>query len=196
MKTTIVSMVILCASSAAMAQGYGIQANSGSLSNSDSTAVAISPNHVVIEQPNNAVTSILSSSAYAPDVLNHPTAPCRVAIGGSGGWIAGSFGIGGSFEDKECTRREAYRMGISSADADIRAAAKSVYFNLEAVKATGVKMTKAESPVGPPVVVQGGNAPLAVMDPMEARKQSCLSNGGYWEPNTYAGGFLCDARHL
>jgi len=189
----LIFFIAVCATAIAKAEGYDISADSGSFSSAESAAVAVSPNHVVIEQPNNATTTIRSSSAYAPDVLNHPTAPCRVAIGGSGGWIAGSFGIGGSWEDKECTRREAYRMGISSADADIRAAAKAVYFNLEAVRATGVKVTTAESPAGTPVQVS--NTPKPQVLSMN-HKQSCLDKGGYWVTNRWAGGYLCDARHL
>jgi len=46
----------------------------------------------------------------APDVLTTPTAPCRIAVGVSGGWIGGALGFGGSTEDEGCTLRENARL--------------------------------------------------------------------------------------
>jgi hypothetical protein len=38
----------------------------------------------------------------APDVVSYSTAPCRVAIGASGGWLGGAFGFTGSVLDEGC----------------------------------------------------------------------------------------------
>jgi hypothetical protein len=38
----------------------------------------------------------------APDVVSYSTAPCRVAIGASGGWLGGAFGFTGSVLDDGC----------------------------------------------------------------------------------------------
>lgn len=38
----------------------------------------------------------------APDVISYSTAPCRVAIGASGGWLGGAFGFTGSVLDDGC----------------------------------------------------------------------------------------------
>jgi hypothetical protein len=38
----------------------------------------------------------------APDVISYSTAPCRVAIGASGGWLGGAFGFTGSVLDEGC----------------------------------------------------------------------------------------------
>lgn len=48
-------------------------------------------------------------TAQAPDVIAYPTAPCRIAIGGSAGWLGGAFGFTGSTEDENCTLRETSR---------------------------------------------------------------------------------------
>lgn len=48
-------------------------------------------------------------AAYAPDVIAYPTAPCRVAIGGSAGWLGGAIGVTGSVLDENCSRIETSR---------------------------------------------------------------------------------------
>jgi hypothetical protein len=45
-----------------------------------------------------------SRAAYAPDVIGSATAPCRVAVGGSVGWLGGALGFGGSVLDEGCHR--------------------------------------------------------------------------------------------
>lgn len=54
-------------------------------------------------------SSEASRAAYAPGVLNSPTAPCRIAIGGSAGWLGGAIGFGGSTLDEGCDLRETSR---------------------------------------------------------------------------------------
>lgn len=173
-------------------EGYNttLSADSQSISQSKSASVAVSPNNVNISQPNHSVTRIDSASAYAPSVLANPTAPCRVAIGGSGGWIAGSFGIGGSFEDEECSAREAYRMGIASPDADVRAAAKAVYFSLEAVKKTGVTPLQANATES--MAAMTVELTPSVMSP-PTREELCINGGGTMELSRYDGSPFC--RH-
>lgn len=56
----------------------------------------------------NALT-LEARSVTAPDVISYPTAPCRVAIGASGGWLGGALGFSGSVEDTNCTLRETSR---------------------------------------------------------------------------------------
>ena len=62
-------------------------------------------------------------TAYAPDVLATPTAPCRVSIGASAGWLGGALGFGGSVLDEGCHIRETARVlaGLGLAEAAIRA---------------------------------------------------------------------------
>jgi hypothetical protein len=38
----------------------------------------------------------------APDIVSYSTAPCRVAVGASGGWLGGAFGFTGSVLDEGC----------------------------------------------------------------------------------------------
>ncbi len=60
--------------------------------------------------------------AQAPDVIAYPTAPCRVSIGASGGWIGGALGFSGSTEDEGCTLRETSRQlwNIGQRDAAVQ----------------------------------------------------------------------------
>jgi len=45
------------------------------------------------------------STGVAPDIVANPTAPCRVAVGVSGGWIGGALGLSGSVLDEGCDAR-------------------------------------------------------------------------------------------
>lgn len=54
--------------------------------------------------------SVESKFAQAPDVIAYPTAPCRIAVGGSAGWFGGALGISTSSEDEGCTLRETARL--------------------------------------------------------------------------------------
>jgi hypothetical protein len=62
-------------------------------------------------------------AAYAPDVLSTPTAPCRVSVGASAGWLGGAFGIGTSVLDDGCNVRETARVlwALGQRDAAIQA---------------------------------------------------------------------------
>jgi len=64
-----------------------------------------------------------SRAAYAPDVLSTPTAPCRVSVGASAGWLGGAFGIGTSVLDDGCNIRETARVlwALGQRDAAIQA---------------------------------------------------------------------------
>lgn len=70
-----------------------------------------------------AVQVTTRAAAYAPDVLATPTAPCRVAIGASAGWLGGALGLSGSVLDEGCHIRETARVlaGLGLAEAAVRA---------------------------------------------------------------------------
>lgn len=69
------------------------------------------------------INSQAPRAAYAPDILATPTAPCRVAIGASAGWLGGALGFGTSVLDEGCHIRETARVlaGLGQAAAAIRA---------------------------------------------------------------------------
>ena len=69
------------------------------------------------------VSSQASRAAYAPDILATPTAPCRVAVGISAGWLGGALGLGGSVLDEGCHIRETARVlaGLGLIVAAVRA---------------------------------------------------------------------------
>lgn len=56
-----------------------------------------------------SVNSEAAKAAYAPDVLTSPTAPCRIGVGGSAGWLGGAIGFGTSTLDEGCDLRETSR---------------------------------------------------------------------------------------
>lgn len=43
-------------------------------------------------------------------MISTPTAPCRISIGASAGWLGGALGISGSILDEGCDIRESSRM--------------------------------------------------------------------------------------
>jgi len=53
----------------------------------------------------------------------------------SGGFTMFSVGVSHVSIDPECSKREAFRLGISSDDPEIRALARKVFLDLDAVKA-------------------------------------------------------------
>lgn len=69
------------------------------------------------------VSSQASRAAYAPDILATPTAPCRVAVGASAGWLGGALGFGTSVLDEGCHIRETARVlaGLGLIVAAVRA---------------------------------------------------------------------------
>jgi hypothetical protein len=103
---------------------YGGNSNSKSISKSNSKSIATGGNSYATG--GNAKSSAYSggntqsvsviengdthySGSYdvrtvgnAPDIVSYSTAPCRVAIGASGGWLGGAFGFTGSVLDEGC----------------------------------------------------------------------------------------------
>lgn len=60
---------------------------------------------------NTTVSSTYKAAApSAPDVINSPTANCRITVGVSGSLVGGSVGFGTSVEDEGCTLRENARL--------------------------------------------------------------------------------------
>jgi hypothetical protein len=58
----------------------------------------------------NSTPERIMTVGQAPDVLATPTAPCRISVGISGGWLGGAIGFGSSTEDEGCTLRENARL--------------------------------------------------------------------------------------
>lgn len=69
----------------------------------------------------------------APDVLAYPTAPCRVAIGGSAAFAGFGGGLSGSVADENCQRIETSRQLYNLGQRD--AALQIMCLSLEAHKA-------------------------------------------------------------
>lgn len=200
----VVSILVLAVNKEAKAEGYegygdtyntdnSVNAAAQSKSESESSSVAVSPNNVSIQQPNNSVTTVHQpASAYAPSVVMQATSPCRIAWGAAAGFISGAFGIGSSIEDEDCTRRETYRMGIVSTDEDIRAAAKAVYMNLKSVKETGIMSAQASAPAGTPTITAAKT--VKKVEVLASREEKCFAMGGTWRVR--GASVLCDTRGL
>jgi hypothetical protein len=58
--------------------------------------------HVSNSTPSAPRNSRIETVGIAPDITSYSTAPCRVAIGASGGWLGGAFGFTGSVLDEGC----------------------------------------------------------------------------------------------
>jgi hypothetical protein len=88
----------------------------------------------------NASPQLEFKTAQAPDVISYPTAPCRVAIGGSAGWFGGALGIVASTEDEGCTMREnarqLFNFGLTAAAIQLMCLDANAKLALEA---TGTK---------------------------------------------------------
>lgn len=120
-------------SASAIGVGTGI-ASSYSGGNVTNTGVGVDASHQSSQSNNQSVVvtdsgQIRYSGSYdvkttgvAPDILTQPTAPCRIAVGVSGGWLGGALGIGGSVEDTGCTRRENARVlaGLNRGEAAVK----------------------------------------------------------------------------
>lgn len=88
---------------------------SGSASNSNAGAISGSANEQVVNfnSPGTVAYSgeyKLRSTGVAPDMIASPTAPCRIGVGISGGWVGGALGIGSSVLDEGCELRENARL--------------------------------------------------------------------------------------
>lgn len=62
--------------------------------------------------------STVKTTGDAPSIIGSATAPCRVAVGASAGWLGGAFGIGTSVMDESCNLREVsrhlYNLGLKA----------------------------------------------------------------------------------
>lgn len=73
-----------------------------------------------------------ASSAIAPSI--NPTSPCMGSSSAGGQGMSFGVSVGSSWRDKECEKREAFRMGMESGHPEITALALEVYRSLEAVQ--------------------------------------------------------------
>ncbi len=73
-----------------------------------------------------------ASSAIAPSI--NPTSPCMGSSSAGGQGMSFGVSIGSSWRDKECEKREAFRMGMESGHPEVTALALEVYRSLEAVQ--------------------------------------------------------------
>jgi hypothetical protein len=97
-------------------QKINASALSGSWSQSASGALAATGSQTTSITTNNPGTITyggeykLRSTGVAPDMIASPTAPCRIGVGISGGWVGGALGIGSSVLDEGCELRENARL--------------------------------------------------------------------------------------
>lgn len=73
-----------------------------------------------------------ASTATAPSI--NPTSPCMGSSAAGGQGMSFGVSIGSSWRDKECEKREAFRMGMESGHPEVTALALEVYRSLEAVQ--------------------------------------------------------------
>jgi len=110
------------------AQGGSSDASASSGGNSQSVNIS-NPSDLTVK-----------SVGQAPDVAVFPTANCRVALGGSVGFLGGAFGFGGSVVDETCETIEVSKQLIQLGE---RAAAVQAMCLIDkarsALEATGVK---------------------------------------------------------
>jgi len=91
------------------AGGAGGQALSSSYASGGSALSVNGGNTMVVESDKRSRVEI-QTTGIAPDMISSPTAPCRVALGASAGWLGGAFGFNGSVLDEGCDAREDARM--------------------------------------------------------------------------------------
>lgn len=94
--------------------------------------------------------SSAARAAYAPDVISTPTAPCRISIGASAGWLGGALGISGSILDEGCDVRETSRMlhNMGFKEASVQSLCLHEPAR-KALEATGVKCLIGQAEVKP-----------------------------------------------
>lgn len=134
-----------------------VNVNAPSNTNSNSNNVTVAPviNNASNATANAAANSASNSAASANNAGNIQNVSIKnpatvgaisvsVAASGqctgqatavSGGFTMFSVGVSHVSIDPECSKREAFRLGISSDDPEIRALARKVYLDLDAVKA-------------------------------------------------------------
>ncbi len=121
MKKTLLFLALAAITGAAIASESGgpkLNANalSGSWSQSASGALAATGSQTTNITTNHPGTVAYSgtydvrSTGVAPDMIASPTAPCRIGVGISGGWVGGALGIGSSVLDEGCELRENARL--------------------------------------------------------------------------------------
>ena len=87
--------------SSSVGLGVGIGLADGGDSDSTSNSGSSSDNSVTIEG------DTFKGSAHAPSVVSTAGYSCTGAsASASAGWVGGAFGLGGTREDRECTKRE------------------------------------------------------------------------------------------
>jgi hypothetical protein len=132
------------------AGGAGGYAESGSSSQAVSGAGAQSA--AQIGTVGNSLNVEMKGSAYAPDVIAYPTAPCRVAFGASGGGITAVFGLSGSILDEACSRietsRHLHNLGHQAAAVQIMCLSDEAR---KALEVTGVKCMIAPQATAEPI---------------------------------------------
>lgn len=110
--------------------------NIGSSSSSSSSSSKSSSNNSLSNAGNASVTvegdDFPASSAIAPSI--NPTSPCMGSSSAGGQGMSFGVSVGSSWRDKECEKREAFRMGMESGHPEVTALALEVYRNLEAVR--------------------------------------------------------------
>jgi hypothetical protein len=87
------------------ATGTGYGGNSTSSANAtggNSAAFASNGPQTTAVAINNRTPSSLRTVGIAPDLSSYSTAPCRIAVGASGGWMGGALGFSGSVLDEGC----------------------------------------------------------------------------------------------
>jgi hypothetical protein len=115
-------------------------ANAAAVSN----PVTISTAGAAAQSGSSQAANVLSVEAprlaTAPDVISYPTAPCRIAIGASGGWFGGAIGFSGSSLDEACSRietsRHLHNLGMRDASVQVMCLSDEAR---QALEATGVK---------------------------------------------------------
>jgi len=94
----------------------------------------------------------VQGSARAPDIFSYPTAPCRIAVGGSAGWVQFGFGLTSSVMDENCEinelRRGFQELGNTAAATQVMCLSDK---GRKALEATGTKcLIKNEEPTVQP----------------------------------------------
>jgi len=83
--------------------GYGgSSTSSANAVGGNSSATASNGSQTTAVTVDNRNPSSLRTVGIAPDVSAYSTAPCRIAVGASGGWMGGAFGFSGSVLDEGC----------------------------------------------------------------------------------------------
>jgi len=129
--------------------------------NSSATAKATAEANVdarlkseVQAQGGNVTIGGSQGSARAPDILSYPTAPCRIAVGASAGWVPFGFGLNGSVMDENCEinelRRGFQELGNTAAATQVMCLSEK---GRKVLEATGTKcLVKNEEPTVQPHV--------------------------------------------